>query len=208
MKTPINDISFYYNKLASKITDDIFDNLNDGIKWDQTQYDWPYDLIIDKEEDVRYLNFTFSIERIPKKDFIQNDMIGSSGLDEIGMPHIKIRMLMEENKWIKNHDYNYGQVIGVIAHELHHLAQDFDLVDYSMPNNIIDYFLNPIEIEAFHIGFRAESNQNKKPIENCIRRYLDNFLNAKAINKEELEKILVNWLQPEIKLLKGVNNES
>ena len=208
MKTPINDISFYYNKLASKITDDIFDNLNDGIKWDQTQYDWPYDLIIDKEEDVRYLNFTFSIERIPKKDFIQNDTIGSSGLDEIGMPHIKIRMLMEEKKWIKNHDYNYGQVIGVIAHELHHLTQDFELVDYSMPDNIVDYFLNPIEIEAFHVGFRAESIQNSESIQNCIERYLDNFLKDNRINQKEYEKILVNWLQPEIKLLKGVNNES
>lgn len=208
MKTPINDSSFYYNKLASKITDDIFDNLNDGIKWDQTQYDWPYDLMIDKEEDFRYVNFTFSVERVSKKDFIQNDIVGSSGLDEIGMPHIKIHMLMEENKWIKNHDYNYGQVIGVIAHELHHLTQDFELVDYKMPDNIVDYFLNPIEIEAFHIGFRAESIQNSESIQSCIERYLDNFLKDYRINQKEYEKILVNWLQPEIKLLKGVNNES
>ena len=27
-------------------------------------------------------------------------------------------------------DYKYAQVIGVISHELHHLVQDFDLVEY------------------------------------------------------------------------------
>ena len=70
LKTPINELSFYYNRLASEIADDIFDNLNDGIKWDQTQYEWPYDLLIDKEGDFRYLNFTYSVERIPTEDFI------------------------------------------------------------------------------------------------------------------------------------------
>ena len=209
MKAPINELSFYYNKLASEIAEDIFQNLNDGIKWDQTQYEWPYDLLIDKEEDFRYLNFTYSVERIPKKDFIKNDIVGSSGLDEACMPHIKIHMLIQEGKWIKNHNYDYAQLIGVIAHELHHLTQDFDLIDYKMPDNLVDYFLNPIEIEAFHIGFRAESNQNLEPIENCIKRYLDNFLKDDRINQQEYEKIIVKWLKPEIKLLKGVkNNES
>lgn len=208
METPINELSFYYNKLAREITDDIFNNLNDGIKWDQTQYEWPYDLLIDKEEDFRYLNFTYSVERISKKYFIKNDIVGSSGLDEACMPHIKIHMLMQERKWIKNYDYGYAQIIGVIAHELHHLAQDFESADYKMPDNIVDYFLNPIEVEAFHIGFRAESNENLESIANCIKRYLNNFLNDNRINQEEYEKIFVKWLKPEIKLLKGVNNES
>ena len=208
MKTQINDLRFYYKELGEKIANDIFNNLSDGIKWDQTQYEWPYDLIIEKEENLSYLNFTFSVERIPKKDFIKNDIFASSGLDEACMPHIKVHMLMEERKWIKNHDYDYAQLIGVISHELHHLTQDFELVEYKMPDNVVDYFLNPIEVEAFHIGFRAESNQNLEPIENSIKRYLDNFLNDGRINEKEYEKILVNWLQPEIKLLKGVNNES
>ena len=208
MKTPINDPKFYYNELSDKIADDLFGNLGDGIKWDQTQYEWPYDLIIDKEENLRYLNFTFSVERIPKEDFIKNDIVASSGLDEAYMPHIKIHMLMEERKWIKNHDYDYAQVMGVISHELHHLAQDFELVDYKMPDNIVDYFLNPIEVEAFHIGFRAESDQNLETIETSIKRYLDNFLHDGRITKKEYENIVVKWLQPEIKLLKGVNNES
>ena len=209
MKTPINKLNFYYNELSDKITDEIFCNLADGIKWDQTQYEWPYDLIIDKEEDLRYFNFTFSVERISKKDFIKNDIVASSGLDEACMPHIKVHMLMEERKWIKNHDYEYAQIMGVISHELHHLTQDFELVEHKASENIIDYFLNPIEVEAFHIGFRAESDQNLEPIENCIKRYLDNFLICDAINQKEYEKIFVKWLKPEIKLLKGViNNES
>ena len=111
MKTPINENNFYYNRLASRIADDIFENLNYGIKWDQTQYDWPYDLMIDKEEDIRYMNFTYSVNRIPSCEFIKNDIIGSSGMDEICMPHVKIHMLMESRKWIKNHYYEYAQVI-------------------------------------------------------------------------------------------------
>ena len=80
---------------------------------------------------------------------------------------------------------------------------------FNFGESIVEYFLNPIEIEAFHIGFRAESNQNLEPIENCIKRYLDNFLKDDRINQQEYEKIIVKWLKPEIKLLKGVkNNES
>ena len=207
MKTPINELSFYYNELSDKIVNDIFNNLADGIKWDQTQYEWLYDLVIEEEENLSYLNFTFSVERISKEDFIKNDVFASSGLDEACMPHIKIHMLMEERKWIKNHDYDYAQIMGVISHELHHLTQDFELIDYKTPENIVDYFLNPIEVEAFHVGFRAESDQNSEPIENSIKRYLNNFLSDGRINHEEYEKILVKWMKPEIKLLKGVNNE-
>ena len=142
------------------------------------------------------------------KDFVKNDIVASSGLDEVCMPHVKIYMLMEEKKWIKKHDYQYPQIIGVVAHELHNLAQDFDLVDYSMPDRIVDYFLNPIEVEAFHVGFRAESDQSDKTIEQCIKKYLDNFLNDGRITKKEYENIIVKWVNAEIKLLKGVNNES
>ena len=208
MISQINENSFYYNELATKITDDIFENLNYRIKYDHTQYEWPYDLSIDKEENLRYMNFTYFVDRIPHYEFTKNDIVGCSGLDEICIPHVKIHMLMEERKWIKSQYYDYAQVTGVIAHELHHLAQDFDLVEYSSPDNIVDYFLNPIEIESFHIGFRAESDQSGRTIEECIRKYLDNFLNDNRISKKEYENIVVNWLKPEIKLLKGVNNES
>ena len=81
-------------------------------------------------------------------------------------------------------------------------------MEYSAPENLFDYFLNPIEVEAFHIGFRAESDQSNKSIEECIRKYLNNFLNDDRITKKEYENIIVKWLKPEIKLLKGVNNES
>ena len=208
LKTPINENNFYYNELATIITDDIFENLNCGIKYDNTQYEWPYDLSIDKEENLRYMNFTYSVDRIPSHEFTKNDIVGSSGLDEICIPHVKIHMLMEARKWIKGHYYNFAQVIGVIAHELHHLTQDFELADYKTPENLVEYFLNPVEIEAFHIGFRAESSQSNKTIEECIRKYLDNFLNDDRITKKEYENIVVKWLKPEIKLLKGVNNES
>ena len=76
-------------------------------------------------------------------------------------------------------------------------------------NPYVKYFLMPAEIEAYHIGFRAEADISGMSIEYCIKKYLDNHLNAKNLNKHEYESILVKWLNPKIELLKGViNNES
>ena len=217
MKTPINKLNFYYNEVTKKITNDILDNLEMSISYDQTQYDWPYDLKIDEEE-FYYFNFTYSIERIPKKYFIKNDITGTSGLDECCMPHVKINMLLQERKWMKNHNYKFAEIANVVAHELHHLTQDIayfsiegveDKPRHIRENPYVKYFLMPAEIEAYHIGFRAESDLSGKSIEYCIKKYLDNHLNAKNLNKHEYENILVNWLNPKIELLKGaINNES
>ena len=58
------------------------------------------------------------------------------------------------------------------------------------------------------IGFGSAIYSETSTIEDCIKRYLSNFLSDNRINQEEYEKIFVKWLNPEIKLLKGVNNES
>tara|TARA_Y100000385_G_C13029706_1_gene610162 strand:- start:319 stop:945 length:627 start_codon:yes stop_codon:yes gene_type:complete len=208
LKAKINDKNFYYNELTKEITEDILENLSLGIKYDQTQYHWPYHLKIDDEEES--LNFTYSVGRIPSKDFIKNDIIGSSGLDDFCLPHVTISMLIKEKKWIKNHSYTFSEIAGVVAHELHHLTQDFELSVMPTENTpIVNYFLNPIEIEAFHIGFRAESSFSNTTIEMCIEKYLNNFLNNNSINTKDYQKIFVKWLKPEIKLLKGASgNES
>ena len=52
------------------------------------------------------------------------------------------------------------------------------------------------------------STYRPKTIKECIKSYLNYFLEDKRITKKEYEKILVKWLKPEIKLLKGVRNES
>ena len=202
MKAKINEKDFYYNNLTHEITEYILENLSLSINYDQTQYHWPYNLKIDDEEE--YLNFTWSVYRIPSIHFIKNDIIGSSGLDSCCLPHIDIKMMMKERKWLKNHDYEYAKIAGVVAHELHHLTQDFSLsIKPEEYSPIANYFLSPIEIEAFHIGFRAEADIASKTIDACIRKYLDNFL-KKSITMKEYEKIRVKWLNPEIKLLKGV----
>jgi hypothetical protein len=205
LNTLTNKKTFYYNELSRQITNDIFDNLKLGIKYDQTQYDWPYDLSIDDEEDTDYFNFTFWVDKIPKEHFIKNDIMATSGPDEYCMPHIKIQMLLEKRKWIKKHDYTYAQIIGVVAHELHHLTQNFSLSNYNPTSgDYADYFLDPIEIEAFHIGFRAESDHSNKTIEECIKNYLNDFLEDDRITRKQYENIIVKWLNPKILLLKGV----
>ena len=202
MKAKINEKNFYYNDLTKEITDYILENLDLSINYDQNQYHWPYNLKIDDEEE--YLNFTYSVCRIPSIHFVKDDIIGSSGLDSCYLPHIDIKMLLQERKWLKNHKYKYAEIAGVVAHELHHLTQNFDIaIRPKKYSPIVNYFLNPIEIEAFHIGFRAEADISDKTIDACIRKYLDNFL-KKRITMKEYEKIRVKWLNPKIKLLKGV----
>ncbi len=206
MKAIINEPHFYYKDLVLEITDDILENLSLSINYDQRQYYWPYDMKIDDEEE--YLNFTYNVDRYSNQSFSKDDIFATSGLDECCLPHVKMNMIIRKNKWMKKHTYKYAGIANVVAHELHHLTQDFDLVDYKPGEKLIDYFLNPIEIEAFHIGFRAEADLSGKSIERCIRLYLDNYLNDNRINKKEYESIFVKWLNPAIKLLKGVSNES
>ena len=121
-------------------------------------------------------------------------------------------------RYDKRHNYNYAEIANVVAHELHHLTQDMlyfsiegieDKPRHMRENPYVKYFLMPAEIEAFHIGFRAESDISGMSIERCIKKYLNSYAKSGALNSFEYEKILVNWLNPEIKLLKGViNNES
>ena len=116
------------------------------------------------------------------------------------------------------HIAEFAEIANVVAHELHHLTQDIayfsiegieDKPRHMRENPYVKYFLMPAEIEAYHIGFRAEADISGRSIEQCIKKYLDNHYNANNLNKNEYEKILVKWLNPEIKLLKGViNNES
>ena len=211
----LDNKNFYYNKLTHTITKDILDGLSSGISFEQLHYYWPYKSIriVDNEE---YLNFTYQVSRIKKESWKGDDIRGSSGPDHCGYPHIELEFLYKERAWIKNHKYKEWMIANVVAHELHHIAQNIqhfniheieDIPRHMRENPYVKYFLNPYEVEAYQIGFRAESNISGKSIEQCIERFLSNYLKSKIISNEEYNAIFVNWLNVDVKLVE-VNNES
>ena len=205
----LNNKDFYYNELTHKITDEIIQGLHAGINFEQLHYHWPYKKIklVDDEE---YFNLTYHVSRIKKDKWKGNDIRGSSGPDYCGYPHIELEFIYKERKWIKSHDFKFSSIINVVAHELHHIAQNIqhlnmhgieDIPRHMRENPYVKYFLNPYEIEAFKIGFRAESDVTGKTINECIELYLENYLQSNLINKKEFEAICVNWLNTEVKLV-------
>lgn len=205
----LNDYKFYYNDLTNKITTEILEGISSGINFEHLHYYWPYKKIklVNEEE---YLNLTYHIERIKKQDWKGNDIRGSSGPDYCGYPHITIEFIYKERKWIKNHDFKERLIANVVAHELHHIAQNIESFNQHGCENIprhmrenpyVKYFLNPYEIEAYQIGFRAESDYSGDTIEKCIERYLSHYKLSKIISQKEYEFIFVKWLNAEVKLV-------
>ena len=193
----LNDKDFYYNELTHKITDEVISGLDSGINFEQLHFWWPYKkikLMYDEE----YLNLTYNIVRIKEEKWIDNDIRGSTGPDYCGYPHVNLEFLYKAKKWIKNHNYKRCMISNVIAHELHHAAQKInninqyehieDIPRHMRENPYVKYFLNPYEVEAYQVGFRAEASVAGCTITNCIERYLINYLKKDLLTKEEYNK--------------------
>lgn len=93
------------------------------------------------------------------------------------------------------------ELANVFAHELHHLTQEGEpferpncpILPPSQGDTHFHYFTKGCEVPAFLIGFRAESSRTGRPIEELIRSYLDNQVDAGSITQDELEKIAGKW---------------
>lgn len=206
----LNDKDFYYNELTHKIADEVIQGLNCGINFENLHFWWPYKKI-KLMHDEEYLNLTYNVIRIKRKNWKDDDIRGSTGPDYCGYPHVHLEFLYKARKWIKNHSYDLGSVVNVVAHELHHAAQKInninkyedieDIPRHMRENPYVKYFLNPYEVEAYEVGFRAESSVTGRTIEDCIERYLMNYFKKDLLTKEEYNKICVNWLNSEVKLV-------
>jgi hypothetical protein len=189
---------------------EVLEGLWAGISFEELHYYWPYKKIR-LTEGEEYLNFTYNVNRIKKDNWKGNDIRGSSGPDYCGYPHITLEFMYKARKWIKTHDYEESIVGNVIAHELHHLAQNIRNINNletieSIPrhmreNPYVKYFLNPYEIEAYQVGFRAESDISGRTVGQCIDRFLENYRKLELINRKEYNAICVNWINNEVKLV-------
>jgi hypothetical protein len=215
----LNDTNFYYNDLTMKILNQVQTNIISGNRKFEKYTHWDYPIAI--LNNWQTFKYEYDIIRESKDQWYDFDIVGSSGPDESHEPSIQLSFLVKKGMWIRNAMKHFGnaKIANVIAHELHHLAQNIECIPIadieSIPrhmreNPYVNYFLNPYEREAYHIGFRAESDISGRSLRYCIHDYLYSYKEAGKLTQSEYDYIYIHWCSPEIELVKQfeVNIES
>ena len=166
IKIDLHNPDFYYNGLSKEIADTIWENLKLGIKSDTGDIYWPYEARI--LEDNQFVQWYFNVARNPEAKYT-HDLWACAGPDDCYMPAVGFSLLLPKGKHIKKHKMTYAELFGTVAHELHHIAQNTeennvkvyplfksDVKEEDLDETVMQYFLSPVEVGAFHIGFRAQ----------------------------------------------------
>jgi len=201
MTSLFHNKDFYYNDLTKSITDAIWDLMSKGIDEFMEYEPWEYPILLSEEYDERLVYWEFRIARAPaNKDFNRDfDIWASAGYNESGELGIAVTVILPKGKWIKKHNVSYSELFGVIAHELHHLSQNASGIDTSAEDiecERLQYFLSQSEIEAFHIGFRAQCALSGEDMEVAIR----NYLQLHKLSCAQIDKISSAWMSPSFTL--------
>lgn len=159
---------------------------------------WEYDTDICKDDDdVAILKWVYNIHRTPHEMFEESgrsyDLIATAGYDECGEISIYITVVIKQGAWLKKIDVDYAELLGVVSHEIHHITQSEDLL--SLPyngesdNEELIYFLEPSEVEAFHIGFRAQCSVSGEDMRTAILAYLA----YRALSDKQKDLVVDTW---------------
>tara|TARA_R110002060_G_scaffold49131_1_gene60125 strand:+ start:96 stop:707 length:612 start_codon:yes stop_codon:yes gene_type:complete len=195
--TIFHDPSFYYNDLTRSITDAITSSLNNGISSASSFAMWDYPIFIDAEDDIiewRY-NVHFA-DNVGDRHF---DVWASAGFNEHHIPEVEFTIVLPENVILKDCVIDKSELSGAVAHELHHIAQKNEgFCEYQgdSTNPQVRYYLNSIEVPAFHMGFRAQCSCTGEDMEEAMRSYLS----GQTVNDEEIELIINAWLYPNFEI--------
>jgi len=194
----INDKDFFYQDTARDIVDAILGFMNDGIKDFESYSFWNYNIPISDNEEVHtHFNWYFSVSRSEKLDFSDNkryDILGSAGRDHFDEPSIDITVVLEKGQHQKKIEIEYAELFDVVAHELHHIAQNIDNNYFSYlakEKGKLCYLLDPYEVEAFHIGIRAQANLSGKTFEEVANAYIQ--LTWPHCSKSDMLRIVKTW---------------
>ena len=151
--------------------------------------------ISDEDENYHHVNWYFKIVRADtdEKDF-KYSFFGSAGRDLCDEPSIDIVVVLPKGRHQKKVSLNKEELFDVVAHELHHIAQNCDVNPFYKENTYkgkMRYLLDPIEIEAFHIGIRARVALTGKSFETIAQEYLDiTWPEGDQLNKT---KVISEW---------------
>ena len=195
MVVNIDDKSFFYQKPAETIVESILELFQKGIKDFESYEMWPYDIpISSKEEDYRYFNWTMNVVRSDVSNF-KYSLFGIAGRDYADEPSIGITVVLPRGKHMKKIKIDRSELFDVVAHELHHLAQNMDNNTYMKGSKHhtgkLAYLLDPYEIEAFHIGIRAQSRLSGKSFEAITRDYIQSTWPEST--KSQVDRVYAAW---------------
>jgi len=180
MNKYLMDDKFFYNRLVEDL---IFKIQNRKTGSFSFYVDWPYD------RDMESFKFKYKTVRSDNIDYH-----GECSADYDGQMQISVLFYGTKN------NIEIQSLANVLAHEIHHLTQTGDYKinkRYKSPifnDNSFNYFCEPCEVEAFLIGFRAESYYSGYSVEECIDNYLLDYIKYAYITIEQSEIVKDLWL--------------
>ena len=191
------DSNFYYNDLSRSIADEILNALKSGISNSRAYALWEYPIFIDAEDDL--IEWTFDVQYVDDVGSRSFDVWASAGFNEDYIPEVTFTIVLPRGVALEDNNIDYAELFGAVAHELHHIAQKNEgTCEYEgeTDNDQVRYYLNPTEIPAFHIGFRAQCALSGADMETEMRSYLS----GQEVDADETELIIGAWLNPSFEI--------
>jgi len=191
------DPKFYYNDLSSSIADEILSALKSGVSSSRAYALWEYPIFIDAEDDL--IEWTFDVQYVDDVGSRSFDVWASAGFNEDYIPEVTFTIVLPRGAALEDSNIDYAELFGAVAHELHHIAQKNEgTCEYEgeTDNDQVRYYLNPTEIPAFHIGFRAQCALSGADMETEMRSYLS----GQEIDTDETELIIGAWMNPSFEI--------
>ena len=207
------DSGFHYSDVASPIIEEIMKAFSNGFQEQNflNTYTWDYpiapDVWVENWEDEGGAFFDVDVN-ISFADFSPDhpgwNIDGDAGYGESAEAVIALRIELSPDlqpspdllKQLRR------ELSNVVPHEIHHLTQHGK--PFERPNcpaappaegdSYFHYFTQACEVPAFLIGFRGESAGSGDAVEQLIDSYLNNYVNAGKIDKEEHSEIKDTWL--------------
>jgi hypothetical protein len=191
------DPDFYYNDLTHLITNEIIVQIEGGVSSVAGFARWRYPIFIDAEDD--FIDWRFDVQYVDDVPGRTFDVWASAGFNEDYIPEVTFTIVLPRGTRLQDAVIDYPELFGSVAHELHHIAQKNEgICEYEgeTDNDQVRYYLNPTEIPAFHIGFRAQCALSGADMETEMRSYLS----LQNINSEETELIVEAWMNPSFEI--------
>ena len=195
--TIFKDPKFYYNDLSQSIADEILSALKSGVSSSRAYALWKYPIFIDAEDDI--IEWTFDVQYVDDVGSRSFDVWASAGFNEDYIPEVTFTIVLPRGVALEDNNIDYAELFGAVAHELHHIAQKNEgICEYEgeTDNDQVRYYLNPTEIPAFHIGFRAQCALSGADMEAEMRSYLS----GQEIDTDETELIIGAWMNPSFEI--------
>ena len=192
-----SDPKFYYNDLSQSIADAILSALKSGASSSRAYTLWEYPIFIDAEDDL--IEWTFDVQYVDDVGSRSFDVWASAGFNEDYIPEVTFTIVLPRGTALEDNNIDYAELFGAVAHELHHIAQKNEgTCEYEgeTDNDQVKYYLNPTEIPAFHIGFRAQCALSGADMETEMRSYLS----GQEIDADETELIIGAWMNPSFEI--------